>query len=99
MTNIDVYIPPEAFFFLMRNSTDRIITKDPKIVIYYKKRTGELGQAVLNYETAFTFAGMCKFPTYKDKTEYLDEFLPSLKRGFIEKKVNYRWRTYSWKTM
>lgn len=101
MRNIDIFIPFEAFRFLLNHSLlDRETKKgSPKIVIYWRKKDGKLGQSVLSYEDAFEFAKMCKFPSYWEQEDYLGFFLPSLKTGnILESSKNYRFKTYNYIT-
>jgi hypothetical protein len=98
MRTIEIKIPAEAFTYMLRNTTTREISKkkEPKYVLYYRHKTGALGQAVITLDTLFTIASQCDFPSYKLKREFLDEYIPSLKYGLIESNTNYVWRAYSW---
>lgn len=101
MKNIDIYIPPKAFAYLIHNGTlDRTVTPGkPKYVVYYRKRDNTLGGTTLSLDKFGTFAEMCIFPSRKEKEMFFDEFYSSLYKGIAdEKKINYRWRTYNWHT-
>lgn len=101
MKNIDIYITPKAFSYLILNKTlDRAVTPGkPKYVVYYRKRDNTLGSAMLSLDKLGYFADMCVFPSRKEKDIFFDEFYSSLYKGIVvEKAVNYRWRTYNWRT-
>lgn len=105
MHNIDIYIPPKAFRYLMSNieSRSNYTKNNPLYVVYYRHRDGALGSAVLNIPNLTTFVGQCVFKTRKQKEEFVNYFIPSLRSQISESdKTNYRWRTYdlteySWK--
>jgi len=97
MRNINVYIPPETFMYIMRNSTSRDVVKGhPKYTLYYRKRDHSLGHVVIELDVLWTAARNCKFDSFSLKKEFFDDFFPSLKTGLVDSKVNYLWRTYSW---
>lgn len=99
MKNIDIYVPPKAFDYLIHNKTlDRTISPGkPKYVVYYRKADSTLGAATLSIDKFGNFAEMCVFPSRREKETFFDEFYPSLYKGIAdEKEINYRWRTYNW---
>ena len=98
MRTVEITIPAETFTYMLRNTTTREINKkkEPQYVLYYRHKTGALGQCVITLYTLFTVASQCKFPSYKLKREFLDEYIPSLKFGYAEQRINYKWTAYSW---
>lgn len=90
--NIVIGIPPNAFRFLLRNSTDRTTTKGkPKYCVYYRKRDRSLGSCTIDVSNLPTFANMCSFKTRKQKDEFIDFFISSLLHQTVESnKINYK---------
>ena len=74
MKNIDIYIPPKAFIYLIHNGTlDRTVTPGkPKYVVYYRKRDNTLGGTTLSLDKFGTFAEMCVFPSRNEKELFKD---------------------------
>ncbi len=97
--DVNIFIPFEAFRFLLNHSTlDRTTKKgQPKIVIYWRMKSGDLGQSILSYDDAYEFAKMCKFPSHFEQEDYLGFFLPSLRTGnIIESSKNYKFKLYNY---
>ena len=79
MHNIVIGIPPKAFRFLLKNSTDRTTTKGkPKFCVYYRKRDKSLGSVTIDVSNLAIFANMCSFKARKQKDEFMNFFIPSL---------------------
>lgn len=108
MRNVDIYIPSKAFRYLMNNteSRDAFSKGNPLYVVYYRHKNGSLGHAVLDIANLTTFAGQCVFKSKKDRKEFIEYFIPSLRSQISESnKTNYRWRLgtyyefteYSWR--
>ena len=96
MTFIDITIPESAFIFLMRNAASRedYSRGNPLYVLYYRKKNGAIGSAVLTIPNLATLASQCKWKSYREEKDFIDYYLPSL-RGipYESNRSVYRWRT------
>lgn len=95
MKNIYIRVPKVAVRFLLNHNTfDRVPEKSyPKVSVSWREKNNILHTSVLTFDDFFTFACMCKFPSAKQKIDFLEDYIPSLRRPVrVESNnINYKY--------
>ena len=92
--NITIKMPERAFVYMMRNtkSRDNFSRRQCLYCLYYRKKDGSLGTAVVDIPTLSNIASQCVFPSYNDRRDF-ELFIASLYGVPVEGKRNWIWRT------